>query len=142
MNKVEKAQRLLTGMLTLDLHPDNFTYVAFIKALCGSRRYHDAKELFLSMEANGCIPDAYLCNSYIDALIKSGRVKEAQNIDTNYMAAITSYAVENFAMSMIRRRPQNQPENDAAAQDTKLSEHQECLKSCCPCLGNELDEKL
>lgn len=63
-------------MLTLDLHPDNFTCIAFIKTLCKSRRYHEANELLFSMEANGCIPNAYLCNSYVDALIKSDRVKK------------------------------------------------------------------
>ncbi|CAI9779735.1 unnamed protein product [Fraxinus pennsylvanica] len=86
MNKVEKAQRLLTvtSMLSLDLHPDNFIYIAFIKDFCRSGRHHEAKELFLSREANGCIPDAYLFNSYVDALIKSDRVKEAQSIWLKY----------------------------------------------------------
>lgn len=32
------------------------------------------------MEANGCSPDAYTCDSFVDALVKSHRFEEAQEV--------------------------------------------------------------
>lgn len=64
-------------MLALDLRPDNISYHALINALCESGRYEEAIEVVSLMEADGCAPDTHTCNSFIDALVRSGKSGEA-----------------------------------------------------------------
>ncbi|KAG6431363.1 hypothetical protein SASPL_109442 [Salvia splendens] len=66
---VSKAMRLLRKMQIDGIQPDMF---------------HEAKGLLTSMEMNGCKPDAYTCNSFIDALVKSGRSQEAMDVWSKY----------------------------------------------------------
>ncbi|KAJ0605372.1 putative tetratricopeptide-like helical domain superfamily [Helianthus annuus] len=80
---VKKTQRVLLTMLTLGLTLDNFTYSAFVK-MCDLGRYIEAKELFHLMDANGCIPDSFTCNLFIDDLVQSGRFVEARDVFLNY----------------------------------------------------------
>ncbi|XWS08517.1 hypothetical protein CRYUN_Cryun40dG0009400 [Craigia yunnanensis] len=80
MKKIEKAEKLFVTMSTLGLDPDNYTYGAFIKALCESRRFDESIGMFHSIEAKGCIPDSYTCNLVLESLVRNGCLEEAQDI--------------------------------------------------------------
>lgn len=67
-------------MLTLGLRPDNYSYTALIKALIKSGRFDEAKQMFLSMEQNGCNPDSYTSNLIFDTLVQQGCFEEARDI--------------------------------------------------------------
>ncbi|KAJ0035333.1 hypothetical protein Pint_24394 [Pistacia integerrima] len=48
------------------------------------RRFVAAKEMFLSMEANGCIPDSYTSNLILETLIHNGCSEDACDIVKRY----------------------------------------------------------
>lgn len=57
-------------MFVLGLFLDNFIYGVFIKFLCDVGRFYDVKDVFLSMEGNGCILDLRICNLFVDIFVK------------------------------------------------------------------------
>jgi pentatricopeptide repeat protein len=69
--------RMLSLTVFLSFEPDVVTYGVLINARCKVRRYDDAIELFLEMEARNCKPSPHIHRILINGLGAEKRLSEA-----------------------------------------------------------------
>uniref|UniRef100_A0A166D4C2 Pentacotripeptide-repeat region of PRORP domain-containing protein n=1 Tax=Daucus carota subsp. sativus TaxID=79200 RepID=A0A166D4C2_DAUCS len=77
--KFEKAQKIISEMMTKGFTPDASTYSHVISYLCNASKVDKAFQLFSEMKKNGIVPDVYTYTILIDSFCKAGLIEQARS---------------------------------------------------------------